>query len=263
MATKMKFFDTIFFLLTIGLTEQTGLDQFKLPLEGSVDLSNILGGTKSSLLCFINSQNNAGGILDIFTEAAGQLDKEVGTMHIVDCSDEGKAICENLEVSPEPYIIQHYADGKFKKVYKGEASLDNLLTFMKDPEKELLPETTQSIAIDLEEKDFESFLKTKKHGLVMFMAPWCIHCKNTKPQFLAAAESFSDNPMYAFAIVDCTKNSVFCENNGIDGYPTINYYHFFDKLPSEEYLGEHDKSSIIEFMTKMEQEIESKVKTEL
>lgn len=39
----------------------------------------------------------------------------------------------------------------------------------------------------------------------MFYAPWCGHCKKSKPAFQNAADSLKDNNK-AFAAVDCTKN---------------------------------------------------------
>ncbi|XP_066905370.1 protein disulfide-isomerase A5-like [Halyomorpha halys] len=261
----------VFFLLTVGLTMQTELELLKMPLADGMDISTVLEGTKNALLCFIRSQDEAGSILDVFIEAARQANDEFGPMHIVDCSDEGKTICEELEVSPNPYIIHHYADGKFNKDFTAEATLDNILTLMKDSHLQLPWETPLSQDFHIQKNDFIPFLKETKHALVMFMAPWCVHCRNAKPQFLAAAEELYSNPIYAFGVVDCTKDTEFCEDMGIDGYPTFNYYHFFDKVPSVEYLGEHDKSSIIEFMTQMEQmddekmmdEEENKEKTEL
>uniref|UniRef100_A0A670HLF2 Protein disulfide-isomerase A5 n=1 Tax=Podarcis muralis TaxID=64176 RepID=A0A670HLF2_PODMU len=89
-------------------------------------------------------------------------------------------------------------------------------------------EERQTSVIHLAGEDFRESLKKKKHALVMFYAPWCPHCKNSIPHFTTAAELFKEDRKIAYAAVDCAKeqNHDLCKQEGVDGYPTFNYYNY-------------------------------------
>ena len=65
--------------------------------------------------------------------------------------------------------------------------------------------SVKSAVKHLTDSDFKSQLSKYKSTLVMFYAPWCGHCKKTKPDFQNAADSLKDKNK-AFAAVDCTKH---------------------------------------------------------
>nr|CAD7200587.1 unnamed protein product [Timema douglasi] len=58
---------------------------------------------------------------------------------------------------------------------------------------------------------------------------WCGHCKKAKPEFVAAAEEFKDDSKVEFAAVDCTLHSSVCSALEVKGYPTIKYFHYYNK----------------------------------
>lgn len=89
--------------------------------------------------------------------------------------------------------------------------------------------------VHLNDETFKPFLKKKKHALVMFYAPWCGHCKSTKPELVKAAEHFKDDPKVEIAAVDCTQYGNLCSAYNVKGYPTIKYFNYFKD--SHSYLG--------------------------
>ncbi len=102
----------------------------------------------------------------------------------------------------------------------------------------------------LTDATFKSFLKKKKHALVMFYAPWCGHCKAAKPEFTSAANSFSSDKKRSFTAVDCTKFQSVCEQFDVSGYPTFKYFSY-GKNPAS-YDGERSMTGFTEFISNPE-----------
>ena len=237
--------------------EFEGLNKIKLPLTELTDvraLNTIIGGKKSALLCFLNSQTEAGRILDIFQKTIPHLDDDE-SLHMVDCSQEGKKLCSDLQLTPDPYVLQHYLNGSFHRVYEGKESPDIIARFMKNPTEELPWEDVLSEVAHLEENTFTRTLRQKRHALVMFYAPWCGHCRSAKPEYQAAAEQLKGDRKFLFAAVDCTKNAQLCHIQSVKGYPTTKYYNYFNMHLSEEYTGHRRTSDFVDFLMAMDQEI--------
>jgi len=106
----------------------------------------------------------------------------------------------------------------------------------------------------LTDKTIESFLKANESVLVMFYAPWCRHCKNSKPEFARAASIMqTEVPSGKLAVIDCTLYPAIYEKYGVAGYPTIKYYRF-GKL-----IGEyHHKRQAMDFVFFMKRSPTSK-----
>lgn len=85
--------------------------------------------------------------------------------------------------------------------------------FLFDPAVEILTPDT-----------FEESTKNAKSALVMFYAPWCGHCKKSKPEFSAAAAQMKDEEGYLFAAVDCTVHRDLCKEHDVKGFPTFLFF---------------------------------------
>ncbi|CAG0921552.1 unnamed protein product [Notodromas monacha] len=131
---------------------------------------------------------------------------------------------------------------------------EGIVEFMKDPKEPPLPPPPElpwsesgGDVVHLTEETFRTFLRKKKHVILMFYAPWCGHCKATKPSFEEAATHFAENPKVAFAAVDCTEQGKLCSQQGVTGYPTLKYFSYFDK-EQQNYREGRDTKSFIAFM---------------
>lgn len=99
----------------------------------------------------------------------------------------------------------------------------------------------------LDSASFRNTLRKIKHAIIMFYAPWCGHCKSTKPEFIRAAEKFADELMVAFGAVDCTAERDLCATYDVKGYPTIKYFSYFDKTVKE-YTGGRKEADFVAFI---------------
>uniref|UniRef100_A0A915IUE0 Thioredoxin domain-containing protein n=1 Tax=Romanomermis culicivorax TaxID=13658 RepID=A0A915IUE0_ROMCU len=164
-----------------------------------------------------------------------------GILAAVDAT-KAKQLAEKFGITGFP-SLKYFKDGKFAWDFN-ERSKEKLVEFMKDPQEPPPPpppekpwHEEETRVVHLVGDDFRSELKKRKHALVIFYAPWCGHCKTTKPEFAAAAEHFKDNSKVAFAAVDCTNeaNQFICKSQDIKGFPTIRYFNYFKN--TEDYLG--------------------------
>jgi len=89
-------------------------------------------------------------------------------------------------------------------------------------------------------------LKKKKHGLVMFYAPWCGHCKAAKPEFNTAAEKFDYDNKVVFAAMDCTQHQAECSSQDVSGYPTFKYFNY--GKDGQLYVGKRMSQDFVDFM---------------
>jgi len=77
----------------------------------------------------------------------------------------------------------------------------------KEPEKAPEPkwsDEAKSIS-HLDDSTFNQWLGSdKEHAIIMFYAPWCGHCKQAKPEYVAAADILVGDKSRYLAAVDCT-----------------------------------------------------------
>ena len=69
--------------------------------------------------------------------------------------------------------------------------------------------------------DVESAVKAGKPTVIMFYAPWCPHCRNTKPVLDKVAERLVN---IEFKQIDASGNAEVRGPYGVTGYPTIKYF---------------------------------------
>lgn len=95
----------------------------------------------------------------------------------------------------------------------------------------------------LNDNNFEAFVKSQDYSLVKFFAPWCGHCKNLAPAYVAASDKLA--PKYKIAEVDCTAedSKALCEKQGVRGYPTLKG--FSPDLSSVEYEDARSEDAIV------------------
>ncbi|XP_033107441.1 protein disulfide-isomerase A5-like [Anneissia japonica] len=134
-----------------------------------------------------------------------------------------------------------FRDGEFAWDYN-ERTSDKFIEHMKDPQEPPPPPppaqpppppppapawSEEESAVDhLGDNNFKSFMKKKKHALVMFYAPWCGHCKKAKPEFQASAATFESNSKVSFVAVDCTEAKDTCSQYDVAGYPTLKFFNY-------------------------------------
>ncbi|XP_052866478.1 protein disulfide-isomerase A5 isoform X2 [Anopheles cruzii] len=148
--------------------------------------------------------------------------------------------------------VKYFSNGEFKfDVNVREAN--KIVEFMQNPIQPPLPpapesswEDEPSEVVHLNDETFKAFLKKKKRVLVIFYAPWCGHCKRTKPEFNRAAEHFKEDPRTELAAVDCTRYSAVCSSFEVRGYPTIKYFNYLKTI--REYNGGRTATDFIKYL---------------
>ncbi|XP_053961500.1 protein disulfide-isomerase A5 [Anastrepha ludens] len=174
-----------------------------------------------------------------------------GILAALDATKE-KAIAEQFEVRGYP-TLKFFINGIFKfDVNVRDAP--KIVEFMRDPKEPPPPpppekswEEENTEVLFLNDENFSTILKRKKHALVMFYAPWCGHCKKAKPEFSAAAEELKDDLRIVFAAVDCTKYQNLCQSHGANGYPTITYFSYLKT--KADYNGGRSRKDFVAYMS--------------
>lgn len=83
---------------------------------------------------------------------------------------------------------------------------------------------------------------------VMYYAPWCHHCKNTKPEYEKLIEEYNGNVKIMMVDCDDASNKELVESQGIKGYPTIRYYKNGLNGAYDEYSGERKYSNFVQYL---------------
>ncbi|CAG9766876.1 unnamed protein product [Ceutorhynchus assimilis] len=187
------------------------------------------------------------------TAAAQMKDEGIGgVLAAVDATKE-PSIATRYNVKGYPTVIYFAYGEQMYNANVREAS--KIVDFMKDPKEPPPPPPPEkpwseesSDVIHLTEDNFKPVLKKKKHVLVMFYAPWCGHCKKSKPEFTEAAAEFKENSRVEFGAVDCTIETSVCSAFEVKGYPTFKYFSYYNKeiLP---YNGGRTKEDFIQYMS--------------
>lgn len=174
-----------------------------------------------------------------------------GVLAALDATKEAE-IGSRFNVKGYP-TVKYFVNGEFKfDVNVRDA--DKIVEFMKNPSEPPPPPPPEkpwkeepSHVVHLDDSNFKTFLKKKKHVLVMFYAPWCGHCKKAKPEFVTAADHFKDDIRVELAAIDCTEFPSTCSSYSVRGYPTIIYFNYLKS--TKDYQGGRTSSDFIKFLS--------------
>ncbi|XP_023325871.1 protein disulfide-isomerase A5 isoform X1 [Eurytemora carolleeae] len=189
-----------------------------------------------------------------FVTASARMKKEgiAGKLAAVDCTQETE-LSKRFEIKGFP-SIQYFKDGEFAFNAGDAREEEAIIKFMSDPKEPPPPPPPEkpwseepSDVVHLGEEDFKTFLKKKKHVLVIFYAPWCGHCKRAKPEFSAAAAAYKDNPKVEFVAVDCTIHKSVCSAYNVNGFPSFKYFSYFNK-EQKDYDGGRTEKDFVNYM---------------
>ncbi|KAJ8737780.1 hypothetical protein PYW08_000375 [Mythimna loreyi] len=150
--------------------------------------------------------------------------------------------------------LKYFSKGEYQFDAGHARQEEQIVNFIKDPQEPPPPpppekpwSEEESPVRHLDSSTFRNTLRKVKHAIIMFYAPWCGHCKSTKPEFVRAAEKFADELMVAFGAVDCTSDQELCANYDVRGYPTIKYFSYYDKVVKE-YTGGRKEGDFVSFI---------------
>lgn len=106
----------------------------------------------------------------------------------------------------------------------------------------------ESHVLSLTKDTFDDAVKTHKHLLVKFVAPWCGHCKALAPAYAAAAKQLAESGSeIKLANVDATIEQDLAQKYEVKGYPTIK---FFSDGITFEYTGGRTQDDIVNWLKK-------------
>ncbi|KAA0715574.1 Protein disulfide-isomerase A5 [Triplophysa tibetana] len=169
-----------------------------------------------------------------YDEAAEFLNKDPdspGVLAAVDTTIH-KSVGERFKISGFP-TVKYFEAAEDKYTLPQLRSKDKIIEWLQNPQAPPPPEKsweeTPSGVSHLAAEDFREILKKKKHALI------------------------------AYAAVDCTKgqNHELCKQEGVEGYPTFNYYNY-GKF-SEKYNGERGEAGFTGFMKQLRGRDQEKV----
>lgn len=87
-------------------------------------------------------------------------------------------------------------------------------------------------------------------SIVKFYLSDCVYCQELAPEFLEAAEMFSENDII-FGGINCDENPDLCTRFNVDGYPRIFYFEKDSKKEGTRFTDQRKANSIADFVEEM------------
>ncbi|CAF3646792.1 unnamed protein product [Adineta steineri] len=199
----------------------------------------------------------------LFTKAAAALkDNPKVAFCAVDCT-KSQAMCKEHEVQGYP-TIKYFSFGKFVSSYEDARTEEAFVEFMNNPEeqsKKVKPTPAPADPAEfwkeatgyehvhmLQSNTFDSIVGPASKALVMFYAPWCGHCKTSKPAFASVASQLaSTHKDIVIGAVDATIARDLGIKYEVKGFPTFKYFEN-GKFVSE-YNGGRGEQDFLQFLT--------------
>ncbi|KAL3893953.1 MAG: hypothetical protein SGCHY_005545 [Lobulomycetales sp.] len=100
----------------------------------------------------------------------------------------------------------------------------------------------EGVSVDLTDVSFAKVINDG-NWFVMFHAPWCGHCKELSPKFVAAASKLVHK--VNIAKVDCTAQQATCEKYKVKGFPTLKFFQYGEVI--QNYQGERNTDALVAF----------------
>uniref|UniRef100_A0A0G4FSV8 DnaJ homolog subfamily C member 10 n=1 Tax=Chromera velia CCMP2878 TaxID=1169474 RepID=A0A0G4FSV8_9ALVE len=85
-------------------------------------------------------------------------------------------------------------------------------------------------------------------AIVEFYAPWCGHCKEMKSEWIKLADKMGES--LTVGAVNCEKDKGLCENNGVEGYPTVLFFPADKTQRAKKYTGKRDFDGFSSYVKK-------------
>jgi len=247
---KISFLFVIVFLWIVTVNGKKAGPKSIDSISDIKEMKKLLKTRTSVLACFTKNAKESTKLIKILSEAADTV-RGSGTIVTVDCGGEGKKICKNMKVKPDPVVLKHFKDGEYHKDYDRKQAVQSFVAFMKDPTGEAPWEEDDGSQDIVHLPDPSSLTKLlrkedKKPILIMFYAPWCGYCKKMKPDYAAAAKEIKGQGILAAIDVNRPENSPVRKLYNISGFPTLLY--FESGVMKFNYEGDNNKESIVSFM---------------
>lgn len=137
-------------------------------------------------------------------------------------------------------------------MFKGARTLAELKDFVKD-EKAFTgfdaSDDEDKAVVELGRDNFEEEIRTG-FTFVHFYTDWCRHCKSLEKTWELLAEKYQGDSQVTIGHVDCSAadniNHELCEENDVDGVPTINAYR--EGVKAGEHTGKRELEDLEEFV---------------
>ncbi|CAI4231481.1 unnamed protein product [Auanema sp. JU1783] len=148
--------------------------------------------------------------------------------------------------------IKYFKNGKVKSEIK-ERLEEQIMRWIRNPSKSpAVMEDWSKESKDvhfLNEKNWEQ-VEDKQHSFIMFYAPWCGHCKSTKPIWQDIAAVLKRQSQFFIGAVDCTIHKRLCQKEKVGAYPSFKYY-FYGEL-RDTYRQGRTQAAFIEYLQSKE-----------
>lgn len=81
--------------------------------------------------------------------------------------------------------------------------------------------------IELHNDDIKSFvLESTTLSIVVFYAPWCVHCTRFVPVYNKIADRYQTSESVKFYAINCVEYHAACDRGKLKGYPTVMAFNF-------------------------------------